>query len=351
MIPVHVFPQLERTANQAIAQALNTHLPMFVRKAASEPDFVAAFVLYAVPRIAQDWASVLQKFGVSLNVAGVFCHQSPMVHFDPAGRTWPPPTKPVRCELADLLIVHDHYVGDNFQWRRAVLVQAKKTPGKAVSSPDPVQYHLYNQLPPFEILPARFAKGPRYFANIAADPLAWQGMQYGLIRDAPRRPVTWHMYAPAQPLVCFAHCQLAGFMTDMLDPGGIAGRAAMPGGSGDWDRTIDELLTITAHRRFRLKSLLGSRRAPAGSLHLATLRADGRLTEFAFEEDSFRIADGSEDEAQSKAGGASPESVGGLIAEFGGLFDGDRPPPEGGLDDPGPGAGTSTLYMETRSEG
>lgn len=350
-IPAHIFPQLEHSANQAIDTAFNTHLPGYARQASSEPDFVAAFVLFAAPQIARAWAALLQPEGITLNVTGVFCHQSPMVRFDAKGHAWPPPNPPARCELADLLIVHDERINGTVVYRRAALIQAKKTMTGFVGAPDPVQYHLYNRLPPFEIIPKRFDRGPRDFGSRASFPLPWNGMQYGLIQDTKGRPASWHMHWPSAPLRCAPHRQLYRFMTDMLVPTRFAGREADPTGTDDWDKTIRELLNITAHRQFRLKSLLGSRRARAGSLQLASLWADGSFCEFESDGDSFRVV-------FTDAGGRAetiqtfpPEAADNLIAEFGGLFGGERPPPGESPEDSGPGTGVSTLHIETDQEG
>jgi hypothetical protein len=325
-IPAHVSPLLERSANFAIEFALNAHLPQFNKKASSEPECVAAFVLFSLPKIARDWSKLLSPHGIALSVSGVFCHQSPMVRFDTLGRVWPPAGRPKRCELADLLIVHDNKVNGKIAHRRAVLIQAKKTVSGIVSAPDPVQYHLYNQLPLFEIETRTFMSGPRDFTQAMASQFAWSGMQYGLIRDTAGSLSTWHMHDPLSPLTCLPNQQLSRFLTDMLVNSSPAGRAAVPGGSDDWDRTIDELLAVTTARTFRLKWFLPSGSARAGALHLGVLAAGGTFYEF------------------------GADRLPSAMSDFMGVSGGDRPPRGEEPDRPGPGAGVSTVLFETDRE-
>jgi hypothetical protein len=44
-----------------------------------EPAYVASFVLYGVPKLADAWREPLNIAGLGLRITGVFCHQSPKV--------------------------------------------------------------------------------------------------------------------------------------------------------------------------------------------------------------------------------------------------------------------------------
>ncbi|MFZ3326642.1 MAG: hypothetical protein WA231_12415 [Methylocella sp.] len=75
------------------------------RPPAIEIDFVASLVETGAGFLEAEWQRILAKDGIAVRVAGVFCHQSPMV--DIKGKP-PHPVPTPRCELADLLVLHSH---------------------------------------------------------------------------------------------------------------------------------------------------------------------------------------------------------------------------------------------------
>src|SRR5690349_11491931 len=111
---------MTKTADAAVANALSGKTTGWLTSApTTEPNAVAAIVSVGLPDAASGWSGVLKPMGYSVNVIGVFCHQTPMASFtDSSGN-------PQTRELADLLVVIDEKVSGSIQDRRAVLVQAK----------------------------------------------------------------------------------------------------------------------------------------------------------------------------------------------------------------------------------
>ena len=72
------------TANAAIRSSLLDGGLSFAAKR-SEPAFVAAVTLAGVPAIAAAWEPLLANEGYSLELTGVFCHQSPAVGYRRGG--------------------------------------------------------------------------------------------------------------------------------------------------------------------------------------------------------------------------------------------------------------------------
>ena len=343
-----VYTQLEAAAQRGIQSAFSGlgQLP----KPTTEPEFVAAFVLGAAPQIAKDWTQILSSLGVRLSLSAVYCHQSPMVTFDPVGSAWPLPVtpKPAKCELADLLIVHDEHQRGSLVRRQAVLIQTKKTSSVVVTNPDPTQYHLYRDVPTFEIVPKNFERGARRFGAYPPNFKAWRGLQYGLISTANPSAATWHMSWPKPKMTCDPHRQLHHFLTQMLVPAWAVGRRADPNLNSHWSATIEELLDITAMRLFRLKSFLGNSRAPAGSLQLGVLKADGTYYASLGQSGKRQELEIPNHGSPTKLSLDDAQMRDLLIREALAGSDGrGSGPPDTIRDEPGPGVGVSTVYFET----
>lgn len=87
-----------------------------------EITYVAAVTLGGIYGIADAWRRICSGRGISLRLAGVFCHAAPIVRFKGrSGKT--------NCELADLLVVTDIKKGGVLT-RRAALIQAKMARAK-----------------------------------------------------------------------------------------------------------------------------------------------------------------------------------------------------------------------------
>jgi len=109
-----------------------------------EPDVVATLMLEAVPYISSALRAALVPAGIATKVSSVFCHQRPMVEF--VGST-------DRCELGDILFVHQHRGGDGSFRHNALLLQAKMSAEieQSISaSNELVQLKLYQDWPKFK---------------------------------------------------------------------------------------------------------------------------------------------------------------------------------------------------------
>ena len=83
MVPSALVPALAASADAEVDRALRHGAVAFKRKQPTgEVGFVAAFVLGAVPEIAQVWRPILRAEGLSVKMPGVFVHQSPYVDLD-----------------------------------------------------------------------------------------------------------------------------------------------------------------------------------------------------------------------------------------------------------------------------
>lgn len=139
MIPDEVFDALCCGARAAVFDS------WLAARSAPDPvetDYVFRLMRAGVPALVNSWSPVLNGTGVALRVTGVFCHQTPFAHF-----RLPAATKDSRCELGDLLVVHQHaaIARAGIRWtRRAVLLQAKMTEEGVCSGRDGVQEYLYH---------------------------------------------------------------------------------------------------------------------------------------------------------------------------------------------------------------
>jgi hypothetical protein len=165
-----------------------------------ETGFAAAIVIGGVPALANAWNPILNPAGYSVQIVGVFCHQSPIVDFiDAAG-------SPRHCELADLLVVVDDLTVAAPGPRWAVLVQAKMAAaggGQTLTRPgDLVQLELLSTWPKFT-LPPTFSLSSCDFSTCGHAGSALDCGRYGLIdpqpapawrqhrRPRPCRPADW----------------------------------------------------------------------------------------------------------------------------------------------------------------
>jgi len=264
-----------------------------------EPAYVASFVLFGIPRLAEEWSPELDAAGYGLRITGVFCHQSPKVEMSRSQWT----VDEGECELGDLLVVHDHFAeGSTIPTRRAVLAQAKMQRGKSRLVDNPRQAFLYEHWPVFRITkPGIFEKrdwnlednreGARY-AEITPE----ARRRYLLL---PRSPWALRPCAPAAAGPGSAE-DMASFLVSMLDLNGRArrGRPAMTEGDlDDWSALIDEMLRLMKVRDFADKQLLGRHRGP----RLVTRFAGNQTSAAAFQ----FVCSG----ASAGEGGEGPEPV------------------------------------------
>lgn len=239
---------LTASARAVIAAGYWTMPAGAIRRADKETEFVATLIESCVGPLTQAWGEILKGTGLDLTVRGVFLHQRPKVRF-------PSPTVADCgagfCELADLLIVHDHERAA----RRAVLVQAKTVPGGAVTGD---QKNLYERWDPFRFAAgATGAKGRTY--GIAPND---EGCRYGIVRIPP--PGLEEPWLATQPLATRPPDDFGRLLAEML-AATVAGRPAPArpatiGGSDDWSLLIDDLLAVSLTARYPLKGFWPEKR-------------------------------------------------------------------------------------------
>jgi len=116
-------------------------------KKPEEPDYVAALVLEGTKILEKGWSKILHKYSIPLSITGIYCHQSPKIHYAGMRGT---------CrEIGDLLWCHFHQQQNGENLNNAILFQAKKI-SRFPHSLDPSnssemdQFHLYHKWPEFK---------------------------------------------------------------------------------------------------------------------------------------------------------------------------------------------------------
>lgn len=120
-------------------------LPSPATSKLQEPDYVAALVVHGTPILQNKWNAILSPQGVSVQAAGVYCHQKPIIQENC-------PSPPRGCEVGDLLIVHIHTPLSGDRLLNALLLQAKLSSlgyPYLIGQNDP-QIRLYSMWPEFK---------------------------------------------------------------------------------------------------------------------------------------------------------------------------------------------------------
>ncbi len=246
MIPVRHRQQLTKAAENVIQQVCQQRLGAMKRPPAVEIDFIASLVENGAPLLEIEWQKILAPDRVSVRVAGIFCHQSPMVDIN--GK--PPRAVPTqRCELADLMILHSHSMPDGKVFWRGVLIQAKADSGRNVT-PDEPQLWLYQDWPNFVITAPGFNRRQRDFDRDE------RSGRYALVSKSG-----WHVLRAGNPLVAksTASVELSEFLVKMLydmDPAqpsrtSTHGKQVYQNSLRDWSPTIWDLVEVTAKNALR----------------------------------------------------------------------------------------------------
>lgn len=265
---------LANASQSAIDAALLGGAPGPLHGPRTEPGYVAAICLHAVPNMARAWRSILAPTGVSVAMRSVFCHASPQVKFKGAVRS------ASQCELADLLVVvEDCTSGD----RRASLVQAKMASNaKTVKLQGPssaVQLDLYQNWYPFTFMEAAYQLSE---VDFNAGPQAGNSATFGIIDrhfKQPGTPPTWtQLSATPTPVSTLGAQSFAQFIVAMV--AGSQGRDAPIGGSTDWCKAVDALMSITYKKLFHHRATLGPSAWPRGNTTVAFL-SKGRDMQYA----------------------------------------------------------------------
>jgi hypothetical protein len=248
VFPTGIRTKLISAAQSVVDDVCQKQLGRMKRPPRIEVDFVASLIENGASELTNAWQSILSPH-IRVSVAGVFCHQSPMVRISDTP-TYAVPTQ--RCELADLLILHSHINPAGKEYWRAVFMQTKVVAGLRTFAPDEPQFWLYDKWPQFSILPPRFDPRARDFN---ADS---RSGQYGLLSNG-----RWLVAPPANPLSAASTgvLSLAEFLVAMLydmDPAQTGrtsrfGRQVYQSSQYDWSPTVWELLQTTALKALRHK--------------------------------------------------------------------------------------------------
>lgn len=238
----------------------------------TEVGLVAAVVLGGVNRIAADWAPILSKSKMLLNLTGVFCHAAPLVGFRPTGRNVQ------TCELADLLIVVD-FTDSGKTKRFATLVQAKMaSKARRVSlkgSSSTRQLELYQAWPQFSFADPVYGTDQYLLATTAGAQSGTFGVIDRHFKKTQAAPPIWTQHqARPTPSKVANEPMLGTFIAEMAG-GGAHGRRAWPGGQDDWSRVVDLLLSVTYKKVFRHSPTLGPASPLRGNTALACFLVAG----------------------------------------------------------------------------
>jgi hypothetical protein len=248
LIPVRHRAQLNQVAQDVVRRVCRDRLGIMKRPPVVEIDFVASLVENGAGFLEAEWGRILAQDRIAVRVAGVFCHQSPMVRI--TGK--PPRRVPTRtCELADLLVLHSHARSDGKVFWRGVLMQAKSHSGQRVVPEEP-QLWLYQDWPNFVITAPGFNRRQRDFS-----PDQRSGL-YALVSNKG-----WQVLPASNPLVghSMGSLDFSEFLVNMLydmdpaQPGrmSVHGRQVYQNSKRDWSPTIWELMEVTANRALRHK--------------------------------------------------------------------------------------------------
>ena len=206
-----------------------------------EPDYVAALVLEGTP-LFQRGLDALLPAGVSSQVLGVYCHQSPYVQFDDA------PDQ--QCELGDMLVCHFHEPAVGMPRQNALLLQAKirRREPMRLSGDDLTQLELYSGWPSFSYI-SRPLTGQRRQV-VPSSPHA--GAQYLTIQTGlvDWRHSSMQIAFPWNPLISREPLEEEFFRLLW----GNTGRAFLPptlAAKDGWSQVVWDLITSAARKTFR----------------------------------------------------------------------------------------------------
>lgn len=256
-------PLRNKLKASAISSIWFSHAHAFdQKKKPHEPDHVASLILNGLPRLDKLWAEVLKKYGLSVQITGVFCHQYPQVEFQMGENT-------ATVELADLLVVRRHYSKEKLEREVATLIQSKMSSDstKHIADSDP-QYYLYNNWPDFKFKQLEYSNHVRNFGRTT------EQSKYGLIcekKSFPEDNTFW-------PDSCFwsvVHDLQSNMESDESFASFLEGMVAFERGrdffseeriKDEWTKTILELMNVTFRKGLKTrlyKSPMRGSRQPA----------------------------------------------------------------------------------------
>lgn len=268
--------------NDVLANGDNSLSPPIARPT-DETSAVAAVVLAGTLKLGRSWASILGPLGYAVHTHGVFCHGSPKVRFqDSTGAA-------KVCELADLLIVVDHF-SDGRSQRRAALTQAKMIGPSGVvdGKSNQSQLDLYMNWHPFDFALKGYNSNLRNFGAPGQPGSRLDSGRYGGIGLGSIPPL-WRQISPAPVMQVAEALSWGSFLVGMAVEAKGCGRqahiCASPGYGAaalkpdTWSATIAELLDVTFNSSFAYKKAVASGQVARGVSAMAYSDAMANLGE------------------------------------------------------------------------
>lgn len=234
----------------AISSIWHSHSHAFrSSKKPYEPDHVASFIINGLPKLTELWSEWLTKYGLSIQITGVFCHQYPQVEFHMNGEF-------KTVELADLLIVRRHHSNGKIEKEVATLIQSKmsKDSTKSISPNDP-QFFLYKYWPEFKFKERLYSNHQR---NIG---LIEEQSKYSLICEDQHYPEDNHVW----PDSCFwsivddlkprmeSDSSFASFLEEIVVFKRGREFFSEKETGCEWTKTICELLDVTFNKKLKTR--------------------------------------------------------------------------------------------------
>jgi hypothetical protein len=218
----------------------------------SEPQLVANLV-WEIPRAINTLSSV---GGWTIRSGGVFVHAQPFVECKSF-----PHNKPGSVEIGDLLLLRTEVRRGQASHRRALLLQAKKVSDLPATPDNANQHHLYATWPAFSY--ARSTKELNRKKRHITGLDLHDASRYLLIRNQAGRcfhqPRCWCTFhpccchvvtaSPTQPKLCYYRCFLCELIDFLLGNAGKAYTFPPPVRTRNWDRVIEDMITVTTKRR------------------------------------------------------------------------------------------------------
>ena len=220
-------------------------------KTPEEPDYVAALVLEGTKILEKGWNAISNKYDMPISITGIYCHQSPKVHYKGMKKS--------SCEIGDLLWCHFHKKLDGSYYNSALLLQAKKISKLPhhISNEEIDQFKLYHDWPEFEYVRSGKLNGQKRKVNPSAPRNGAQYLAidenslglYGISRKYPC--ITCRSFNPLSKNEDLGK-ELTGLLT--FKSGDMFNDKITSSSSKDWSKVIWDLLEVTAKRIMNRKN-------------------------------------------------------------------------------------------------
>lgn len=243
-IDIYDYRNLLRAVNVGISDAL-------CKPKLNEPQ-IRANLVWTLPRAINAF-SLGRKW--TLKSGGVFVHSRPLVKFNNQKQV------SVSVEIGDLLLLRTEVSGEKVTDRRALLLQAKKVSKFPVTPDNDDQHDLYANWPFFEYVYSTSAlnKKKRHITGLDLH----DASRFLLISD--RTVEHFHCLeccysfypcfcevmtaSPTKPKLSHYRCFVSELVDFLLGDAGKAFKNPPPARTRNWDKVINDLVTVTAKRR------------------------------------------------------------------------------------------------------